>query len=74
MPRGLVTTTATARAIAGRATFLATVYGNWCGLGVSGPAAPIDTIDTCCMGHDSCHAGNCVYSTANCNCQRTFLR
>jgi hypothetical protein len=74
VPRGLVTNTATARKITARATFLATTYGNWCGLGKSGPANPIDNIDTCCKGHDSCHLGNCIFATANCNCQRTFLR
>ncbi len=31
------------------------VYGNWCGPGHSGPGAPIDDLDACCMTHDRCY-------------------
>lgn len=31
------------------------IYGNWCGPGYSGPAAPIDDIDKCCKMHDNCY-------------------
>ncbi|HAT4258432.1 TPA: hypothetical protein I9068_001766 [Clostridium perfringens] len=34
------------------------VYGNWCGPGHSGPAAPVDRIDKCCWLHDSCYGSN----------------
>ena len=68
-----MTSTVTARKISARASFLSTVYGNWCGLGRSGPAAPIDNLDTCCQAHDACHQGNCVKSTINCNCQNAFI-
>lgn len=48
------------------------IYGNWCGPGVSGPAAPIDDLDACCMTHDNCYGreGNysCSCDEALCNC------
>ena len=31
------------------------VYGNWCGPGCSGPSAPVDDVDRCCMVHDKCY-------------------
>lgn len=33
-------------------------YGNWCGPGHSGPAAPIDALDRACMAHDKCYSNN----------------
>ncbi len=30
-------------------------YGKWCGLGRSGPGAPIDILDRACMHHDKCY-------------------
>jgi len=30
-------------------------YGNWCGPGYSGPDAAVDSLDSCCQGHDQCY-------------------
>jgi len=31
------------------------LYGRWCGPGCSGPGAPVDDLDACCMAHDRCY-------------------
>jgi hypothetical protein len=47
------------------------VYGHWCGPGHSGPADPIDELDTICMRHDKCyekhgmHAQRCDITMLN---------
>lgn len=50
-------------------------YGNWCGLGRSGPEPPIDDLDACCMSHDNCYGTlgyfNCVCDTILCGCVLT---
>ncbi len=38
-----------------KSAFSIPIYGNWCGLGHSGPGLPIDRIDTICMEHDMCY-------------------
>lgn len=40
------------------------VWGNWCGPGHSGPAAPKDTLDTLCMRHDKCYASRGYFDCA----------
>ena len=39
-------------------------YGNWCGLGRSGPGNPINDggTDSCCKGHDDCYGRRCPKS------------
>lgn len=48
------------------------LYGNWCGPGQSGPGAPIDDLDTCCMVHDNCYGRegyfDCGCDAALCGC------
>ncbi|MEW9701150.1 hypothetical protein [Paenibacillus sp. SI8] len=46
------------------------VHGNWCGPGCSGPSAPVDAVDTCCMIHDQCYATNGYF---NCQCDWNLL-
>ncbi|GAA0853992.1 hypothetical protein ABER99_20295 [Paenibacillus glucanolyticus] len=41
-------------------------HGNWCGPGCSGPGAPVDALDKCCMYHDNCYAIN-GYSSCQCD-------
>ncbi|MBM7715242.1 hypothetical protein JOC94_002229 [Bacillus thermophilus] len=31
---------------------------NWCGPGCSGPGAPVNDVDACCMRHDYCLQNN----------------
>ncbi|WP_342342358.1 phospholipase [Neobacillus novalis] len=43
----------------------------WCGPGCSGPGAPINDVDACCMGHDLCLSRGispcqCDYQFINC--------
>lgn len=46
-------------------------YGNWCGPGHSGPAAPIDVLDQICQRHDQCYARR---GYDNCSCDEDFRR
>lgn len=46
------------------------LYGNWCGPGCSGPAAPIDGLDACCQTHDQCYI---TYGWFNCDCDRALM-
>ncbi|WP_321175662.1 phospholipase [Neobacillus sedimentimangrovi] len=44
---------------------------NWCGPGCSGPGAPINDVDACCMKHDQCLRSGidrcqCDYEFMNC--------
>ncbi len=47
------------------------IYGNWCGPGCSGPAAPIDVVDVCCQGHDYCYAREGYFA---CSCNFALMR
>lgn len=41
----------------------------WCGVRCSGPGAPVNEIDACCMRHDLClHRG-----IHPCQCDHTFM-
>ncbi|MTH53536.1 phospholipase [Bacillus mangrovi] len=42
----------------------------WCGPGCSGPGAPINQVDSCCMRHDKCLDSG----RSKCQCDREFLR
>lgn len=46
------------------------VWGNWCGPGYSGPAAPKDYLDTACMHHDICYGEKGYF---NCSCDRELI-
>lgn len=46
------------------------VHGNWCGPGHSGPAAPIDLLDTRCQTHDRCYATQGYFNKA---CDRQLV-
>ncbi|RNB68120.1 phospholipase A2 family protein [Brevibacillus panacihumi] len=46
-------------------------YGNWCGMGCSGPGAPIDDVDRCCQKHDFCYERHGYFS---CKCDQRFLK
>ncbi|WP_084781839.1 phospholipase [Bacillus niameyensis] len=46
---------------------------NWCGPGCSGPGAPINDVDACCMRHDLCLRRNidpCICDFAFMDCLR----
>lgn len=45
-------------------------YGNWCGPGNSGPAAPTNTLDRLCMHHDKCYAARGYFS---CSCDDELI-
>ncbi len=36
------------------------MYGNWCGPGMSGPDAPVDSLDSLCEQHDVCYEDNVI--------------
>ncbi|MFE8704012.1 Parvovirus coat protein VP1-like protein [Cytobacillus sp. FJAT-54145] len=47
----------------------------WCGPGCSGPGAPTNDVDACCMAHDMCYrrfgpSGYCDQRFMNCLKQR----
>lgn len=42
----------------------------YCGLGCSGPGAPLNKLDVYCMQHDACYRSN----TPNRRCDEAFLR
>lgn len=46
------------------------IHGNWCGPGCSGPSAPVDATDRCCMYHDKCYETNGYFS---CECDWNVL-
>ncbi|MBU5356065.1 hypothetical protein ACN9MH_03175 [Paenibacillus silvae] len=46
------------------------IHGNWCGPGCSGPSAPVDATDRCCMYHDKCYEANGYFS---CECDWNVL-
>lgn len=46
------------------------IWGNWCGPEHSGPAAPVDQLDTACMHHDICYSDNGYF---NCFCDRVLI-
>lgn len=46
------------------------IHGNWCGPGCSGPSAPVDATDRCCMYHDKCYETNGYFS---CECDSNVL-
>ena len=41
----------------------------WCGPGCSGPGAPINDVDSCCMRHDRCLSRGIT----PCRCDNEFL-
>lgn len=46
------------------------IYGRWCGPGCSGPGAPVDSTDECCMNHDHCYEKRGYFA---CSCDRELL-
>ncbi|WP_132002854.1 phospholipase [Mesobacillus foraminis] len=42
---------------------------NWCGPGCSGPGAPINEVDSCCMKHDVCLSRG----RSRCECDYLFM-
>lgn len=57
-------------------------YGNYCGPGHTGPGAPVDDLDDCCMAHDTCYEDNSIdfYEYAVCRdgekrtCDEAFVQ
>lgn len=47
------------------------IYGRWCGPRVSGPGAPIDDLDACCMTHDRCYDREGYF---DCGCDAALCR
>ena len=47
------------------------LHGNWGGAKCSGPAGPIDPVDSCCQAHDKCYAKQGYFS---CACNRTLKK
>jgi hypothetical protein len=52
-----------------QAAAIPALYGNWCGPGASGPGAPIDDLDACCMAHDQCYDRE---GYLDCDCDRVL--
>lgn len=47
------------------------IYGRWCGPGCSGPGAPVDDVDACCLAHDHCYSRRGYF---DCECNEEVLR
>lgn len=46
------------------------IWGNWCGPGHSGPAAPIDILDAQCKKHDLCYGSRGYFA---CSCDSALI-